>query len=114
MGGGMSKQQWLASIMLLLLVLAGIAGVMAPGHDVYHGAAEVSGTVENSEVVHDSGAFGGTSARLHVRLDDGSATIACTSWGGPLDKGVRVVLSKGPCATNPAGNLVIRFEPTIR
>ncbi|GGY22128.1 hypothetical protein GCM10008098_13960 [Rhodanobacter panaciterrae] len=106
-----SKEQWLAYGFLLLLVLAALAGVLAPDRDIYHGARQLSGTVESSEAIQASGLSGGTYARLHVRLDDGSETIACTPWGGPLEKGVKVALRKGACAMDPDGNLAARTSP---
>jgi hypothetical protein len=88
-----------------LLVLAGIAGALAPDRDIYHGAARLAATVESSEAIQGSRVSGGTNARLHVRLDNGAEVIACTPWGGPLDKGAKVVLAKGMCGMNPGGNL---------
>ena len=104
-----SKEQWLAYAFLLLLVLTVVAGVLAPDRDIYHGARQLAGTVESSEAIQASG-LGGTFARLHVRLDDGSETIACTAWGVPLEKGVKVVLRKGMCVMDPDGNLAIRAD----
>ena len=46
-----SKQQWLAYAFLLLLVLAAVAGVLEPEHDVYHGARRLSGVVESSGMI---------------------------------------------------------------
>jgi hypothetical protein len=100
-----SKEQWLAYAFLLLLALACIAGVFAPDRDIYHGATQIAGTVESSEVIQGSGLSGGTYARLHVRLDGGVEAMACTSWSGPLNKGVKVILRRGACAMDPAGNL---------
>jgi|SRR5690242_3882990 len=100
-----TKEQWLAYAFLLLLVLACVAGALAPNRDIYHGASQVVGTVESAEAIQGSGLSGGTYARLHVRLRDGMEVMACTSWGGPLGEGAKVVLRPGPCAMDPAGNL---------
>lgn len=100
-----SKEQWLAYAFFLLLALACIAGALAPDHDIYRGASQIAGTVERSEAIQGSGLSGGTYARLHVRLDDGAEVLACTAWSGPLDKGTRVILRRGACAMEPAGNL---------
>ncbi|HEX7731728.1 MAG TPA: hypothetical protein VF415_03705 [Rhodanobacter sp.] len=100
-----SKEQWLAYAFLLSLVLAAVAGALAPEHDVYHGAKRLSGVVESSEVIQGARMSGGTYANLHVRLDDGGEVMACTPWGGPLDGGVKVVLVRGMCGMDPDGNL---------
>ena len=94
----------------MLLALAVLAGLLAPDRDFYHGAKQIEGVVLNCEAVPGSRLAGGTYAQVHVRLADGIVVLACTPWGGPLEHGLRVHLTRGPCELNPDGNLIVGVD----